>query len=855
MTTNTAANTTFAGRIVDTGGMTSLVKTGTGSLTLTGASNYTGTTSINQGTLVITSIAISNSASSLGNPSASSSTINMGNAGPATLQFVGTNNATSTTRVINLQGPATLDASEGANSSGNDFVLQGSPNAIVGTNANLTLAGSSVTVGISSGNPSYGGKIGTPMSLGTGSVTKTGPGTWTLDLANTYTGGTNVNAGLLMVANSGGLGTGPVNVSGGTLDATINGLSLSNTLAVGPQGTLNLQIGKLVTTPSAASFGGTLDLFGVTSSTGTKDLINYTSETGTFSNVNGLLSPTYTLSYTGNQLDLVYATTATTYTLVATAGSLNMRVGTSNTITAAITNTGTGLADTLNYTGLSLSPSAALTGFTPQSGGPLALGGGSATSGTFTAATAGSYSFTPSVASATNATIGNTAGAPVQQSATPVTVGAYDYAQPSYTAGAVAFGNVRVGATATGSLAISNTTVTNPSYQDNLNVAATTNNAAVTATGFTGEGAGTAVQNVVFTASTGTAGSLSGAVTLSLTSAPIASGLNPQITTDTTSITTTGGVYRYSSGSLDSATTNLNLGTVHASLGTSASYSVNAVNTAINDGYSDQLAVSLGSFLGLDTGSLVTTGATTAVSTGAGSRPAATINLSTASAGFINGSYNGTLISSPTASGLDTGRPVGTGVVNVTGQVYSGQMVYTGNGGLNTSWGTAASNGSNWKDSQAAAVQAAPGLDPNFTATDSATFDATTTGGTITLDNASPSLAAITFSNSNANYAIAQGLGGTLTLNGSNNSSRMATVAISGTQTISASDPLEHERLVRSGRQRPVDPVGQHRRQRQQHGPRGGRFRRAASGQPDPQRHEQQLHGRDVCRVGHAVRH
>ena len=113
LTINTAANTTFAGSIVDTGGMTSLVKTGSGSLALTGTSSYIGTTSINAGTLVVTSITPVNGASPLGNPSASSGTINMGSAGPATLQLVGTSTATLTTRVINLQGPATIDASEG----------------------------------------------------------------------------------------------------------------------------------------------------------------------------------------------------------------------------------------------------------------------------------------------------------------------------------------------------------------------------------------------------------------------------------------------------------------------------------------------------------------------------------------------------------------------------------------------------------------------------------------------------------------------------------------------------------------------------------------------------------------------
>ena len=118
----------------------------------------------------------------------------------------------------------------------------------------------------------------------------------------------------------------------------------------------------------------------------------------------------FKLQYTANQLDLVYSTTATTYTLSTSTSLANIRVNGSSTITETITNTGTGLADTLNYTGLTLSPSTALSGFVPQSGGPLAINGGTGSnSGTFTTATAGSYSFTPSVASATNATIGNTA--------------------------------------------------------------------------------------------------------------------------------------------------------------------------------------------------------------------------------------------------------------------------------------------------------------------------------------------------------------------------------------------------------------------------------------------------------------
>ena len=55
-----------------------------------------------------------------------------------------------------------------------------------------------------------------------------------------------------------------------------------------------------------------------------------------------------------------------------------------------------------------------------------------------------------------------------------------------------------------------------------------------------------------------------------------------------------------------------------------------------------------------------------------------------------------------------------TAPINVTGQVYSGQMVWSGSGD-GSSWGS----GGNWNDTQGpspTSVHAAPGLDPNFTA-------------------------------------------------------------------------------------------------------------------------------------------
>jgi len=127
----------------------------------------------------------------------------------------------------------------------------------------------------------------------------------------------------------------------------------------------------------------------------------------------------------------------------------------------------------------------------------------------------------------------------------------YDYANAKYTGATLAFGNVHVGATVSAqNVAIGNQTVTNASYQDLLNVSATTGNAKVTATGFTGLAAstnGATTSNLSFGVNTTTAGSLASTATLSLVSnANGVSGLSNGTATvegSPAAITTTGEVY------------------------------------------------------------------------------------------------------------------------------------------------------------------------------------------------------------------------------------------------------------------------------------------------------------------------
>ncbi len=100
----------------------------------------------------------------------------------------------------------------------------------------LTLAG------VNTGANTLSGVIGNGTSGATVALLKDGAGSWTLSAANTYTGGTTINAGTLRVGNvtnNGNLGasSSTVTLNGGTLFST------SNTAASGTWGTRVLNVG------------------------------------------------------------------------------------------------------------------------------------------------------------------------------------------------------------------------------------------------------------------------------------------------------------------------------------------------------------------------------------------------------------------------------------------------------------------------------------------------------------------------------------------------------------------------------------------------------------------------------------
>jgi autotransporter-associated beta strand protein len=246
LTTDPVASTTFAAKITGAG---SLVKANVLSgatnrtLTLTGANDYDGNTTISGGNIAV------------GSPTALGSTIGHTEvAAGAEVLFTGaTTNFTvneplriagagntdgGAISVIasatpTISGPVTLTGDTTITVSSTAGATFNNANAITSaSNQNLTLKGGS---GVGAG-----GTVSGTIDLGTGSLTKNEGGSWALSApgGNTYSGGTIINGGTVYANNTTGSATGSGGVavnSGGTLGGTG---AVANTVSVNTGGTL-----------------------------------------------------------------------------------------------------------------------------------------------------------------------------------------------------------------------------------------------------------------------------------------------------------------------------------------------------------------------------------------------------------------------------------------------------------------------------------------------------------------------------------------------------------------------------------------------------------------------------------------
>lgn len=391
LTVNQTADGTFGNGVAPTltsvlAGTGSLTKTGSAVLTLGGPNTYTGSTTLNDGTLRAGIESVANTSGAFGR----NSNVTLANNAGVTLDLNGFN-----TQIGTLNGGGTTAVG----------VTLGSGTLTVGGG---TAAGTSAT---------YAGAI-----TGTGGLTKTGAGTQTLTGTNDYSGVTTVNQGTLLFANTSALYNGnaanwtDTNIvvnSGGVLalrlgDGT-NGFTATQLLSISPLGTAT---------------GGFRDgsLLGIDTTNGDATFSNAFTNTNSGANGVGLVKlGTNTLTLTGDN-------TYSGPTIVA-AGTLQMgNGGNSGSLgTGAVTNNGAivfnrsdsiGVSNSISGTGsltfnvsgtTTLTGTNSYTGTTSVNAGTLLVNGNnSAATGAITVASGTTLGGTGTLGGATTVQSGGT---------------------------------------------------------------------------------------------------------------------------------------------------------------------------------------------------------------------------------------------------------------------------------------------------------------------------------------------------------------------------------------------------------------------------------------------------------------
>ncbi len=210
---DTQGNTLMiSGAIADGTGPGALMKIGSGTLILTGTNTYTGGTTISAGML------------QLGNGGTSGSI-----AGNVT-----DNGALSFDRSNSYSFAGTITGSGVVDQIGSGVVILTANDTYTGgttIGAGTLQLGNGGTTGSITGNVTDNGNLAFNRSdnitfggliSGTGTLTQIGPGALTLTAANTYSGGTFLNGGTLVVGNNSAFGTGTIAMAAGTTLSFLN---------------------------------------------------------------------------------------------------------------------------------------------------------------------------------------------------------------------------------------------------------------------------------------------------------------------------------------------------------------------------------------------------------------------------------------------------------------------------------------------------------------------------------------------------------------------------------------------------------------------------------------------------------
>ena len=338
-------STTFTGVISDGTTAGGLIKTGTGTLTLSGANTFTGALTVNAGTLKFGSLTAAGT-------TAAGTTVDA--AGTIDLNGLAIGN-----EAIALSGELTNTSATGASLAGT-VTLSGTGTVSADATKSLTLGG---------------------MVTGSGALAKTGAGTVVLNGANDFSGQATIADGTLQLGNASALGS---TAAGTTVDATgtldLNGLAVgaeaialsgsltnSSATAASLSGAITLGAGTatLVTNAGSLTLTGGLDVssFNLTIG-GTADV--------TVSGSSGLTGTTGLVTKNGaGKLTLNTASTAGFDTInagqVDAAGAINVATLANGTLNAASSAT----VGTMNLGALNIGANSSVDNF---NGGSINVG-------------------------------------------------------------------------------------------------------------------------------------------------------------------------------------------------------------------------------------------------------------------------------------------------------------------------------------------------------------------------------------------------------------------------------------------------------------------------------------------------
>jgi fibronectin-binding autotransporter adhesin len=278
---------TFAGNISDSTGSGTVIVNGTGTVIFSGTNTYSGTTTINAGaTLQLGSGgtagsfgagAVTNNGNLLINRTDTTPVIftnAIGGSGGITLsgtaivQLAGTDTYTGPITInggtLQVSPTGALSAAAATNTltmaSGTTFDLNGSSVTIAslsgaGVVDNKGATNAILTTGSANASPTFSGVIQN-SGVGTLALTKNGTGLLTLSGINTYTGGTVINAGGILITNGSGFGTGTIQANTATAPT------------VGA-GSIQLSDGITLSNPIVTIGNGSNEILGIASGTAT----------------------------------------------------------------------------------------------------------------------------------------------------------------------------------------------------------------------------------------------------------------------------------------------------------------------------------------------------------------------------------------------------------------------------------------------------------------------------------------------------------------------------------------------------------------------------------------------------------